>query len=72
MGLATILESNTIILIAKGAHKADAINKMFGEVTEDVPASILQRHPHLHVFIDQACFDGLNEVVKARFLQNRN
>ena len=43
--------SKKIILIANGDHKLNILNvAMNGEVTEDVPASILQNHDNVKVF----------------------
>jgi len=51
MGLGTIMESKKIILVANGKHKLNILNvAMNGEVTEDVPASILQKHNDVEVF----------------------
>ena len=51
MGLGTIMDSKKIVLMANGKHKKDILDKaMNGEVTEDVPASILQRHDNVEVF----------------------
>ena len=42
-----------IILIAKGAHKAEMVEKMLrGPVTEDIPASVLQLHPNCEFLLD--------------------
>lgn len=54
-GIGTILEARQIILLATGAHKADAIAAaVHGPVTEAVPASALQRHPNTMVVVDAA------------------
>ncbi len=51
MGLKPIMSSKRIIIMANGKHKKDILDKaMNGEVTEDVPASILQRHENVEVF----------------------
>ena len=51
MGLGTIMDSKKIVLMANGKHKKDILDKaMNGEVTEDVPASILQNHDNVEVF----------------------
>jgi len=51
MGLRTIMESKRIILMANGNHKLNILNvAMNGEVTEDVPASILQQHDNVEVY----------------------
>ena len=51
MGLGTIMESKKIVLMANGKHKLNILNvAMNGEVTESVPASILQNHDNVEVF----------------------
>jgi glucosamine-6-phosphate deaminase len=51
MGLGTIMESKKIVLMANGQHKLNILNvAMNGEVTESVPASILQRHDNVEVY----------------------
>ena len=55
MGLKTIMKAKNILLVANGANKAKAIKGLLeGPVTEDCPASILQRHPNVTVVIDEA------------------
>lgn len=55
MGIETIMESKEIILLASGENKAEAVKQLVeGEVTEDFPASILQKHPHATIVIDEA------------------
>ena len=45
MGLGTIMDSKRIVLIAQGKKKKEILDKaMFGKITEDIPASILQTH----------------------------
>jgi glucosamine-6-phosphate deaminase len=51
MGLGTIMEAKKIILMARGQSKLNILNvAMNGEVTEDVPASILQNHKNVEVY----------------------
>jgi len=51
MGLGTIMESKKIVLMANGDYKLNILNvAMNGEVTEDVPASILQNHENVEVY----------------------
>ena len=53
MGIKTIMHARKIILLAKGADKADIIQKALqGPITPEVPASVLQLHPNLLVFLD--------------------
>ena len=55
MGIATILESRSIFLLATGEGKARAIrNTVEGPITASVPASALQLHPKVTIVIDQA------------------
>ena len=50
MGLKTIMDSKEIYLIAQGKSKWEIIREaFFGEITESVPASILQKHDNLTV-----------------------
>lgn len=52
-GPATITRATRIELIAAGGHKADAVARaLHGPLTELCPASILQRHPNVHVSLD--------------------
>jgi len=51
MGLETIMESKKIVLMVNGEHKLNILNiAMNNKVTEDVPASILQRHDNVKVY----------------------
>ena len=51
MGLKPIMSSKKIILMANGKHKKDILHKaLYGKITEDVPASILQTHTNLGEF----------------------
>jgi glucosamine-6-phosphate deaminase len=51
MGLGTIMESKRIVLMAQGKHKKGILDRaMFGEITEDIPASILQTHNNMEAF----------------------
>jgi glucosamine-6-phosphate deaminase len=53
MGIATILDSQSILLMATGAGKATAIrNTIEGPITSSVPASALQFHPNVTVVLD--------------------
>jgi len=55
MGIGSIMKSKKVILMAFGDAKADAIKGMIdGEVTEDLPASVLQNHADVTVIIDDA------------------
>ncbi|CCK84781.1 Glucosamine-6-phosphate deaminase [Lactobacillus equicursoris DSM 19284 = JCM 14600 = CIP 110162] len=54
MGISNIMTAKEILLIAKGKNKAKAVKDMLeGPITEAVPASVLQKHPHVTVVLDQ-------------------
>lgn len=53
MGIRTIMNSKSIVLIANGAQKAKAIyNTIYGPVTTECPSSVLQLHPDLTLILD--------------------
>ena len=55
MGVKQIMAAKKIILIATGPKKAEAIKNMIkGEVTPLVPASVLQEHNDVLIFLDEA------------------
>lgn len=55
MGVESIINAKEIILIAEGTAKAQAIHDMIkGEISPACPASILQKHDNVHIFIDNA------------------
>lgn len=55
MGIGSIMESDEILLIVSGESKAEALaNVINGEVTEDFPASILQKHKNVTIIADEA------------------
>ena len=54
MGMGTIMAARKIVLLATGPAKANAVGRMLsGCLTTDVPASLLQLHPNVEVFLDQ-------------------
>jgi glucosamine-6-phosphate deaminase len=53
VGMATIFEAREVLLLASGIDKARAVAAAIeGEVSEDVPASILRRHPRATFLLD--------------------
>jgi glucosamine-6-phosphate deaminase len=53
VGLGTILEARAIVLLAFGREKAEVVQRaLTGEVTDALPASVLQRHADVHVLLD--------------------
>ena len=50
MGIKSIMQAKKILLIVNGEDKRDILHQsLFGPVTPNVPASILQLHPDLTV-----------------------
>ena len=55
MGLSNIMAAKKILVLANGANKAKAVYGMVrGEITENVPASILQNHANCTLICDEA------------------
>lgn len=53
MGIDSIMDAKEILLLVSGEKKADILRKVVeGEVTNDVPASILQKHPNVTILTD--------------------
>lgn len=54
MGLKDIMMAKKVILLAFGKNKAEAINTLVnGKKSEDCPATILQDHPNLTLYLDE-------------------
>ena len=55
VGLKTILAAKRILLMAYGEHKTDAVHAMVkGPIGPHCPASFLQKHSAVHVFLDKS------------------
>lgn len=55
MGVGSIMEARKIVLIATGASKAKAIREtVLGEITPNVPATILRMHKNCVILADKA------------------
>ena len=53
MGIKTVMNARSIMLMALGKGKADIVKASFtGPVTTLVPASILQLHPSVEIYLD--------------------
>jgi glucosamine-6-phosphate deaminase len=60
MGINTILKAKKILLLAWGPAKAPVVQKAVeGNVTESVPASLLQNHPDCTFILDEAAAQEL-------------
>jgi glucosamine-6-phosphate deaminase len=63
MSVRQIMASQLVVLSVPDARKADAVQKALeGPVSPACPASILQRHPACHVFLDSASASKLSST----------
>jgi galactosamine-6-phosphate isomerase len=54
LGLATLLQAKHIILLVSGLHKAGIVKQVVeGEISGQLPASLLRNHPGLKVYLDK-------------------
>lgn len=54
MGIRTVMQAKSIILMATGPKKAPIMKEVInGPVTEQVPASVLQLHPSVTIYMDE-------------------
>jgi glucosamine-6-phosphate deaminase len=60
MGVGTMLEARAVVLIATGRPKSGAVASMLtGQISTDIPASMLQLHPNVDVILDLAAAEKL-------------
>ena len=60
MGMGTILKATILVMIATGVGKAACVERMVrGPITTQLPASFLQMHRHVEVYVDRAAASGL-------------
>lgn len=57
MGIKAIMQAKKILLVVSGEKKSVILEKvLFGPITPEVPASVLQLHPDVTVVADRAAF----------------
>lgn len=62
MGLKSIMNAKKIVLIATGKNKAKAIfNLIKGEISEEVPCSILKKHNDCTIYVDEDAYSLVKE-----------
>ncbi len=62
-GVGTIMEARSLVLVATGEHKAEAVHQMVeGAVSATWPATILQFHPDALVLVDEAAASKLERA----------
>lgn len=55
MGIKNIMNAKKLLMLVSGANKAKAVYGLVkGEVTEDLPASVVQLHPDCVLILDEA------------------
>lgn len=60
MGIGTIMRAKSILLLVSGEEKADILKAVLqGDVTPEIPATILKFHPNVTVIGDQAALSKL-------------
>lgn len=60
MGIGNIMEAKKIVLLASGKAKANAIKQLLsGEITANVPASVLQLHHDVTIIADEEALSAL-------------
>jgi glucosamine-6-phosphate deaminase len=54
MGMSSIMGAEKIYLISVGKHKKEILEEaVYGDVTEEIPASLLQEHPNCEVYYSE-------------------
>lgn len=68
MGIKTIMHARKILLLANGYGKAEALGRaLYGGITPEIPASILQLHQDVTVVVDGECAGQLKRFGDERF-----
>jgi galactosamine-6-phosphate isomerase len=53
LGIANLMEARNVILIVSGNKKAEIVRQLLeGEISEQLPASLLRNHPNCSVYLD--------------------
>jgi glucosamine-6-phosphate deaminase len=62
------MKAEAIICLATGKDKAEIVQKSLqGEITPECPASILQKHPNVSIFLDEEAASLLPEVFISKY-----
>jgi glucosamine-6-phosphate deaminase len=63
MGIQTILQAKSLLLLVIGKEKAKIVQKLFDSgITTDIPASFLKLHPNVSVLVDQEAGSQVREL----------
>ena len=64
MGIKAIMQAKKILLVVSGANKSEILAKaLYGPVTPEIPASILQLHPNVTVVADGEAIKAVREMI---------
>lgn len=67
-GIATIMKAKQLIMMAKGDKKAKLVERMlYGDITEEFPSSIIQKHDNVLVVLDKAAAKCVKEEDYERY-----
>ena len=61
--MATIFGSKSVLLLASGTNKAEAVAAVEDDVSESMPASMLRSNPNTVLFLDEAAASDLGHGV---------
>jgi glucosamine-6-phosphate deaminase len=62
MGIKSIMEAQKIVLMAWGESKSRAVQAMaYGNISEEMPASVLRQHKDVLVIVDFKAAEGLHK-----------
>ena len=54
MGMSSIMDAEKVYLVAQGKHKKEILEEaILGDITEEIPASLLQEHPNCEVYYSE-------------------
>jgi len=66
-GIKNIMHTRKLILIAKGAHKAEIVKQaILGPITVDMPASVVQLHANCEILLDADAASLIADYAKER------
>lgn len=64
MGIQTIMSAKKVLVVVSGEDKAEIVKKAFlGDITPNVPASILQLHNDVTIVGDEAAFSKIKDLI---------
>jgi glucosamine-6-phosphate deaminase len=72
MGVKSIMNARSILLLANGKSKAEAVSRIYsGVVDPKVPATILQLHPHVTLVVDRDAAERIEQKGESLWLHSK-